>query len=654
MSGFATGIDSSPATISRSFLGTAPERRMYQSEQPRAGLTRTINKEGHQQDESTTCRRVVEQLVKKIAEKDAVIAGKDAKIAGKDAEIAEKDAQYTHLQQENAALEERGLSHLVAKMMAQASFRASEELRTEEKAAADAAARRLRIEKEQVRDIGLQLGKKLNTALEESTALRAGLEERVAQLQAAQENYTALLQQCQQMQLKHLAQVYGMRQAHAAQLRAAGKEAALREQQMAEEAQQREEETQEEVAELKKEVAKLKEEVAEMKEEVAELKEEVQELKEEVAEVVEQKEAQMAHIEDLRKWGEDAMADIKQLEAWLRRASQLPVMPLAESPLVAHAGKGAQSSVDLHLINGTLIAVKKPECEDDERALLLEEQALAHMDHSAIPKPLAWLAIDDGRLALGLPALTGGSLRDLLEAQQCSGKAEIRLSVVEGMSLIDQGAEALQYVHSSGYVHSDIKPDNLMLDAEGRLAIIDWGSTFLSSERQQTWGGTVGYVRPVAAASTENMGPGDDIRGLCGVGLEIATGQCIAELLRTQYDCLYSSDESFSREELAEKEEAKERITEFCESRSGLDPLDFMDRMLVAEYLGYINIKEEDFEPYLNEEGAPQEYLQLMLRAVSRPVGCGEAPMPTLQEIRDAISSFFAESAGPSSEATVA
>ena len=69
-----------------------------------------------------------------------------------------------------------------------------------------------------------------------------------------------------------------------------------------------------------------------------------------------------------------------------------------------------------------------------------------------------------------------------------SGKAGVRLSMVEGMSLVDQGAEALQHVHSRGYVHSDIKPENLMLDADGRLVIIDWGCAYHLSEQPQIWG----------------------------------------------------------------------------------------------------------------------------------------------------------------------
>ena len=56
-----------------------------------------------------------------------------------------------------------------------------------------------------------------------------------------------------------------------------------------------------------------------------------------------------------------------------------------------------------------------------------------------------------------------------------------------GMARIAEGAEALQYVHSMGRVHQDIKPGNLMLDANGKLVIIDWGNSYLTSDTPRSW-----------------------------------------------------------------------------------------------------------------------------------------------------------------------
>ncbi len=80
-------------------------------------------------------------------------------------------------------------------------------------------------------------------------------------------------------------------------------------------------------------------------------------------------------------------------------------------------GKGAEASVDLHEMDGTPVAVKKPTEDEDQHSLLLEERALASMHHRAIPCPLSWMTMDSGNRALAMTAYPGGSLRDRLRCQ---------------------------------------------------------------------------------------------------------------------------------------------------------------------------------------------------------------------------------------------
>src|SRR5436853_7716641 len=78
---------------------------------------------------------------------------------------------------------------------------------------------------------------------------------------------------------------------------------------------------------------------------------------------------------------------------------------------------------------------------------------------------------------------------------------------------LDEAASALDHAHRAGSVHRDVKPANLLLDANGRLAVADFGIARMASEAGDTSTGIVlgpaadqalaQAVRPAAAAASQ-------------------------------------------------------------------------------------------------------------------------------------------------------
>ena len=61
----------------------------------------------------------------------------------------------------------------------------------------------------------------------------------------------------------------------------------------------------------------------------------------------------------------------------------------------------------------------------------------------------------------------GVNLRQLLNAG--------RVAPRKALGIVPQICDALQYAHDAGIVHSDIKPENIMLDRRGRVKVADFG-----------------------------------------------------------------------------------------------------------------------------------------------------------------------------------
>src|SRR3954464_9168173 len=92
---------------------------------------------------------------------------------------------------------------------------------------------------------------------------------------------------------------------------------------------------------------------------------------------------------------------------------------------------------------------------------------------------------------------------------------------------IDETAAALDHAHRAGIVHRDVKPANLLLDANGRVAVADFGIARMASEAGVTSTGvvlgTAAYLSPEQALGQPATAASDRY-ALAVVAYELLTG----------------------------------------------------------------------------------------------------------------------------------
>ncbi len=150
-----------------------------------------------------------------------------------------------------------------------------------------------------------------------------------------------------------------------------------------------------------------------------------------------------------------------------------------------------------------------------------EARAVAQLSH-----PNIVTVIDrgeaDGRQFIVFEYVDGENLKELLDR-------EGPLPVAEALELASGIARALSFAHEHGLVHRDVKPQNVLLNGDGRPKVTDFGiARSLDVQKGVTQTGTVlgtsNYIAP-EQASGERVDAQTDVYSLGVVLFELLTGQ---------------------------------------------------------------------------------------------------------------------------------
>ncbi len=157
--------------------------------------------------------------------------------------------------------------------------------------------------------------------------------------------------------------------------------------------------------------------------------------------------------------------------------ADLPVM-LDRFEVLRRIGEGSMGVVfeayDRDLGRRVAIKVCKPASPGAARSIEHEARSLAKLSHPNIVGVHEILRFDAGRtLALVMDLIDGQTLRQWQATTRPSWR-DLLVGYVEA-------GDALAAVHTANLEHADFKPDNLLVDLDGRVHVVDFGIALHSS-----------------------------------------------------------------------------------------------------------------------------------------------------------------------------
>ena len=177
-----------------------------------------------------------------------------------------------------------------------------------------------------------------------------------------------------------------------------------------------------------------------------------------------------------------------------------PPQRIGRFKIVAVLGAGGfgvvYRAVDEELRREVAVKVPRHECVaalGGKAGFLNEARLIASLDHPGIVPVYEVGCTEDGSCYVVSKLMPGGNLEQLIR--------EHPPTPARAAEIVAAVAEALHHAHLRGLVHRDVKPANILLDAEGNPALADFGLALHENDFASgpTYVGTLTYMSPEQA-----------------------------------------------------------------------------------------------------------------------------------------------------------
>ena len=167
---------------------------------------------------------------------------------------------------------------------------------------------------------------------------------------------------------------------------------------------------------------------------------------------------------------------------------------------IARGGKSLiQSCKDMHL--GRVVCHKSllAEFADDaieQKRLLREARVSAMLQHPNTMPTYELGRNRQGHYYFTMKLVHGYTFREIIDFRE-------RYDITQLLDIIVQVAYALEYAHTHGVIHRDVKPENILVGPFGEILLLDWGLAKVRSEDGEA--SEIDDIDPAAAPKKLSM-----------------------------------------------------------------------------------------------------------------------------------------------------